>query len=79
VEGGVPPELESLILLLLERDPARRPANAAAVADELDRLAAAGGLRWKLDETPRRPASARHSGEATLHAQWVPTTWLGRE
>ncbi len=77
VEGGVPPELESLILLLLERDPARRPANAAAVADELDRMAAAGGLRWKLDETPRRPRSTGDSGEATLQAQWVPTSWLG--
>jgi hypothetical protein len=79
VEGGVPAELESLILLLLERDPARRPANAAVVADELDRLAAAGGLRWKLDETPRRPASAGSFGEATLHAQWIPTTWLREE
>jgi hypothetical protein len=79
VEGGVPAELESLILLLLEREPARRPANAAAVADELDRLAAAGGLRWKLDETPRRAASAGGPGEATLEAQWVPTTWLGKE
>jgi hypothetical protein len=77
VEGAVPPELESLILLLLERDPARRPANAAAVADELDRLAAAGGLRWKLDETPRRARHAGDSGEATLEAQWVPTSWLG--
>jgi serine/threonine-protein kinase len=79
VEEGVPPELESLILLLLERDPARRPANAAAVADELDRLAAAGGLRWKLDETPRRARPAGEPGEATLEAQWIPTTWLGKE
>jgi hypothetical protein len=79
VAGELPAELESLVLFLLERDPACRPANAAAVADELDRLAAAAGVRWRLDETSRNVGSAVGSGELTLQAQWVPTTRLGTD
>lgn len=33
----LPPTLEALLARLLERDPARRPASAAAVAEELER------------------------------------------
>lgn len=46
----VPPELDSLVLHLLDRDPLRRPASAAAVAAELERIAGAGKLEWKLAE-----------------------------
>ncbi|MFL6193333.1 MAG: serine/threonine protein kinase [Thermoanaerobaculia bacterium] len=72
VAGGVPHELDSLILHLLERDNQRRPSNAAAVADELDRLAAERNLRWKLAETGG--AGTRESQEFTIQAQWVQTT-----
>ena len=77
VEGSVPPELESLVLLLLERDPGRRPSNAAAVADELDRLAAERGLRWHFAAKGRNVAPAR--GEPTIEAQWVPTARVATE
>jgi hypothetical protein len=39
VVPGIPPRLESLVLRLLEKDPAKRPQTAAAVAEELDAIA----------------------------------------
>ena len=71
VEGDLPEELEVIVLHLLERDPAVRPASAAAVADELDRLAVRLGARWKLEERPRPGPTP--STEYTIEAQWVPT------
>ena len=73
--GDVPPELESIVRLLLERDPARRPAGAATVAADLERLAAARGARWK--SPGEEPAADLDWGpELTLEAQWVPTRAL---
>ncbi len=70
----IPAELESIVLLLLERDPVRRPADAAAVAEEMERMAAARGLRWKLDEGGPRPAASEPEVPSlTVEAQWVPT------
>jgi hypothetical protein len=76
VVGDLPRELELLVLRLLERDPALRPASAAAVADELDRLAGVLGVRWRLEERfrPGPPSAA----EPTIEAQWVQTSRLGR-
>ena len=54
--SGMPAELDSLVLHLLDRDLSRRPASAAAVATELDRFATARGLAWKIDEADLRPA-----------------------
>jgi HAMP domain-containing protein len=71
VQGDLPEELELIVLHLLERDPAVRPASAAAVADELDRLAARLGTRWKLEERARPGTTL--STEHTVEAQWVPT------
>jgi len=71
VQGDLPEELEIIILHLLERDPAVRPSSAAAVADELDRLAARLGARWKLEERPRPGPTP--STEYTIEAQWVRT------
>jgi HAMP domain-containing protein len=78
VEEPLPRELESIVLQLLERDNFLRPANAAAVADELDHLAASLGLRWKLEERSARPAAVELP-EFTLEAQWVDTTRLATE
>jgi HAMP domain-containing protein len=69
---GLPADLESLIGHLLEREVARRAASAEAVAVELERIAAASGLRWKLDPGPE----AAHGG-GVVKGQWVPTTRLG--
>ena len=66
------------MLQLLERDNFLRPANAAAVADELDHLAASLGLRWKLEERAVRPAAVEFP-EFTVEAQWVETTQLATE
>jgi serine/threonine-protein kinase len=73
VEESVPRELESLVLMLLDRDPARRPSQAAAVAAELERLAAEHGLRWRLEDKAAKPQQAAEPEEFTLEAQWVPT------
>jgi hypothetical protein len=78
VEENVPRELESLVQHLLDRDPARRPSRAAAVADELDRLAAERGLRWRLEEKAAQQPRAAEPEEFTLEAQWVPTMQVGR-
>ncbi len=75
--AGIPPELETLVLLLLEREPTRRPANAAAVADELDRIVAKHGFRWQFDDAIPRLAQSPVS--LTLEAQWLPTTRLAAE
>jgi serine/threonine protein kinase len=72
VNGEIPKELETLVLLLLERDPLRRPSKAAAVAEELERLAAGRGLRWKLAEGSAK-AAAPAAASFTVEAQWVPT------
>ncbi|MFL6234173.1 MAG: serine/threonine protein kinase [Thermoanaerobaculia bacterium] len=71
VQGDLPEKLEMIILQLLERDPALRPSSAAAVAEELDRLAVRLGARWKLEERPG--SGPTPSTEYTLEAQWVPT------
>jgi serine/threonine-protein kinase len=78
VEEPLPRELEALVLDLLERDNFLRPANAAAVADELDRMAAASGLRWRLEERAARPAAVEFP-EFTVEAQWVETAQLATE
>ena len=77
VEGDLPQELELLVLQLLERDAALRPSSAAAVADELDSLAARLGVRWRLEERPLPGASP--STEYTIEAQWVPTSRMAAE
>ncbi|HET9210071.1 MAG TPA: serine/threonine protein kinase [Thermoanaerobaculia bacterium] len=71
VQGDLPEELEVIVLHLLERDPAVRPSSAAAVADELDRLAVRLGARWKLEERPGPGPTP--STEYTIEAQWVRT------
>ncbi|HEX4963647.1 MAG TPA: serine/threonine protein kinase [Thermoanaerobaculia bacterium] len=72
--AGIPPELETLTVLLLERDPVRRPSSAGAVAGELDRIAAKHGFRWHLDDAV--PQAAQSPVSLTLEAQWLPTTRL---
>jgi hypothetical protein len=81
VQGDLPPDLESLVLQLLDRDPLQRPSNAFAVAAELDRLAAERGLRWKLEESSSPPGADGTPAytELTLEAQWMPTTRLATE
>jgi hypothetical protein len=75
--AGIPLELETLVVLLLERDPARRPANAAAVAEELDRIGAKHGFHWHFDDAI--PQLAQSPVSLTLEAQWLPTTRLAVE
>jgi serine/threonine-protein kinase len=71
---GVPAELESLVGVLLEREEARRPSSAEAVAAELDRMAAARGLRWRFEPGT---TDAQAVDAEPFPAQWVPTTRLG--
>ncbi len=50
--ADLPEELDRLILSLMDKDEAARPADAGTVAAELERLAAARNYRWALDLTP---------------------------
>ncbi|MFP5286052.1 MAG: serine/threonine-protein kinase, partial [Thermoanaerobaculia bacterium] len=68
--SGVPPDLESLVLSLLEKDPAARPPDAAAVAARLERMAAVRNLSWRLEA---EPAPARREPLPGARAQWVET------
>jgi serine/threonine-protein kinase len=74
---GIPADLETLVLLLLERDPSRRPSNAAAVAEELDRIDAKHGFRWHFDDAI--PQVSQSPVSLTLEAQWLPTTRLAAQ
>jgi len=78
--AGIPPDLETLVLLLLERDPGRRPSNAAAVAEELDRIDAKHGFRWQFDDViPQSSPSQGPPMSLTLEAQWLPTTRMAAQ
>lgn len=70
--ADIPPALTALVLRLLVRDPAERPAGAAEVADELDRMAAERRLRWALREESPSASGAPAEREIVL-SQWVPT------
>jgi hypothetical protein len=72
---GIPPELESLIDHLLERDVDRRPSSAEAVAVELESLAAARRLRWHLDPGTGPEGDAYET--EPVKAQWIPTSRFG--
>ena len=72
--GGIPPELDALVLQLLEKDPAKRPASAEAVRQRLKALSlerAPGGLvpsapmEAKRDE-PTAPTAPRPPGLAAM-------------
>ncbi|MDP9121439.1 MAG: serine/threonine protein kinase, partial [Acidobacteriota bacterium] len=70
----VPEALERLVLNLLEKDPAKRVAEAGLVAAELGEMSRERDLRWAMPSTGRgrrleeiRPAA---------HAQWLSTTRL---
>jgi len=63
-----PDALVELILLLLSRDPAGRPADATVVAEELDKLAF--GLVWRPDADVLAAASGR--APAAHGSQFLP-------
>jgi len=71
----LPPELETLIGVLLEREVKLRPSSAEAVAAELDRMAAARGARWALDPGAE---DARATAAEPFKAQWVATSRFDR-
>jgi serine/threonine protein kinase len=73
---GIPPELESLIDHLLERDVELRPSSAEAVAAELESLAAERGLRWRFDPGGGSAGDAYET--EPVKAQWIPTSRFGR-
>jgi serine/threonine-protein kinase len=72
----IPAALDALVLRLLERDPALRPADAAAVAAELDALAQERGLSWSLEAEPPSVDLEDPMPTITRTAQWVPTTQM---
>jgi eukaryotic-like serine/threonine-protein kinase len=79
VMPDLPPALASLVHHLLERDPARRPQDAAAVAAELDRMATEGHLCWRLELTPAEEGEGPLSvleEERRVAAQWIATSRL---
>jgi hypothetical protein len=60
VARALPSGLQSLVLRMLDPEPARRPKRAAAVADELDRFLSGGFAARRADTEPERaPGRAR--------------------
>ncbi len=53
--GPVPPALEDIILRLLAKDPAERPSDLRALADQLDAVAASGPLEIAPNRSMHRP------------------------
>ena len=72
--ADVPAELDGLIMALLDRDQAKRPADAARVAQELEELARGHGFRWH-EQAP--PSEAEEPSESLQESRWLPTTRLG--
>jgi HAMP domain-containing protein len=70
---GLPPDLELLVLRLLDREPGNRPPGAAEAAAELERMAAERGLRWVLDEGKAGDVE----GLEPAVSQWVRTPTAG--
>jgi len=73
IRPGVPAELATLVMQLLERDPARRGGNAAVVAERLERLVTLNGWSW---DPPERVECAGLEGvtrDRIERSQCVPT------
>lgn len=75
----LPMELDFLVQHLLDRDPNRRPASAAAVAAELERMAAARGLAWRFaaDDAAVRPGELEEEASPAEEARWWSTRRVG--
>jgi TPR repeat protein/serine/threonine protein kinase len=70
INPDLPPELSSLILSLIEKQPDRRPPSALIVIDHLDRISPSGTAPVSL--TPPTPIR-RPLGDATPSAETVPS------
>ncbi len=72
---ATPPELAALVMRLLAREPAARPA-AAEVAADLERQAAAAGVRWRLGDEWTASEAAESAEPRPDHVddlQWMPS------
>ena len=58
-EREVPPEIERLVLRMLEKEPGRRPASAGEVLEELDAAALRAGIPLSSGTLPVARAGAR--------------------
>jgi response regulator RpfG family c-di-GMP phosphodiesterase len=67
-----PPELESLIDRMLDRDPSQRPAMPVAVMNALHRFAAPAAPAWEIDDFAARAEAA---GAAPSEAAPLDQTW----
>ena len=60
LRGGIPADLEAIVIRAMDRDPRRRHATAAAVADELDQyLARPVPVPVVRADTPHKPIAVR--------------------
>ena len=75
--ADVPPELDELIMQLLDREQEKRPADAAEIAERLEDLARRHGFRWR--EQQEAPAEPEIPAEALQESRWLPTTRLRDE
>ncbi len=71
--AGVPPELEELIMALLDRERSKRPSDATKVAERLEELARRHGFDWQAGPQPAEPTAEDGS---RLESRWLPTTRL---
>jgi response regulator RpfG family c-di-GMP phosphodiesterase len=69
-----PPELESLIDRMLDRDPSQRPAMPVAVMNALHRFAAPAAPAWEIDALSAQP-EATAPGGASAGAAALDDAW----
>jgi serine/threonine protein kinase len=78
----VPPEVQTLVSELLERDPSRRPASASAVVERIDALLECASLpplaRTVLPARPSAPNSGTAKTEPMLVARTIDECWVPR-
>ncbi len=62
----IPAELEHVVLALLDKDAARRPASAQEVAVDLERLCAREGWEWLMPPAPQGVPQQRRESASCL-------------
>ncbi len=68
----IPPELEHVVLALLDKNPGRRPASAQEVAVDLERLCTREGWEWLLPPAPQQLAPRERQASASCLIPTLP-------
>lgn len=72
-DSNIPPEVSRLVGRLLEKEPARRPQNAAEVVDTLTAILARHGEHSSADPSPPDPRLEQRGDDAEIPIEHRPT------